>query len=653
MQRTARTTTDNGTGIRGGCVVEDHRVGAFFTNVQVRIPPGRDVRQVAQLALDHVGEQLIGEGFRLAKDGEAADREFILLWGAGWVSLYDQYAEDQGETNGEWARFLSEVIETETISILVHDSDVLDLALFVGGKQHDHYDSNPAFSGKKPSTMKPSARAERWSRVLAPGHDAKELEAVFTCRDTFAEAALAHLAPALGIEHDRIAIGFNYLTRDGEPLPAEGMRVRCRRTKRPSWEKRLTGKPKLGSQWDGVDPSHFPPQPPQTFLEGQAAQLMTETINRGGPGTGLRVEITVESAARSVALDRIEIVRTLPGRHEVSRHPAPLVLVDGGRLVAELPDLELLPGAPPGLDFDGAPTEAFLDVTHAGRLHVNIHGKAVRAGAARVAVTFVPLGNPRGEYRTELDALTTPLSSYLLVLLDASAAASKDHAKDHAIELLDALRPVWPKGTWTAFASDRRLEVGDQIDARGALSDKKVWSALTKALRAMKSRITASCEIARRGGNPMGAGFELDLGRSLAALVVALPANLVAAETVASIVTPIVDGWAREGLVTQAVLARWDAGVYGTTPYESVVGIHGDDAADRAWAERWIRGIGPGALWLGRAIRARAGDVALDGTVALGGSMRIPVEDVGLVERVLEALLPTADQFHEYLQQKR
>ena len=74
--------------------------------------------------------------------------------------------------------------------------------------------------------------------------------------------------------------------------------------------------------------------------------------------------------------------------------------------------------------------------------------------------------------------LTTPSASYLLVVLDEST----DDAKDHAVELLEALRGVWPKGHWHAFASDHRFEVGSQIEVRGALSDKKVWTTLAKPL---------------------------------------------------------------------------------------------------------------------------------------------------------------------------
>jgi hypothetical protein len=136
-------------------------VGAFFTNVQVHVAAGRDPRQVAQLVLDHVGEHLIGEGFRLANDGEDSDRELVIIWGPAWVSFYDQYSEDQSGTATEWARWLSETLDLDALSVLVHDSDVLDLALFAHGKQRDHYDSNPAFSGKKPSTVKPAARADR------------------------------------------------------------------------------------------------------------------------------------------------------------------------------------------------------------------------------------------------------------------------------------------------------------------------------------------------------------------------------------------------------------------------------------------------------------------------------------------------------------
>ena len=632
-------------------------MGAFFTNIQIR---GGDPKRIREVILAELRDAGMHE-----TDGDTFDRELLIVPGPRWTAVYDLRAENQDATATDWARMFSAALATDAFSVLVHDSDVLDLALFASGKKRDHYDSNPGFSGQAPSKVTPAARAAKWEHLLADGHTRDELAAVFEHRGVFAEGALAPLAAALGIEHGLLATGYNYTTHDGDPPPASLVRVRGVLSKRPAWERRLGGPPRFASIWErfGASP---PAVEPQRVLEGQPVHLSAQLTNNGGAATGMRIEIATTGDA--VSLERIEVVISRSGQ-KMARHPAPLVRA-GDLLVADFADVGLMPGAAAGLDTSDAPMCAMMDAHHAGNIHLNVHGRTCRPGRADLAIRCIPLSNPKGAYvapivvevqavrgaplRTGdelhpymLDRLTGDDHTYLLVLFDTPAAEARTHART----LLEALRFVWPKGAWTAFASDKQFEVGDQIEARGGLGDTKVWSALTKAIATVKYRVTATCAPLKSSYDTIeSSGFELQVKRELPTLALSLAKAKVPHDRAAEILIPIIDALARDRAIVQAVLARWKIESLSTdTPYEDVVGIHGGPGtARRDWATRYLRAVGPGQLWLGPALADRAAALPLADVVALGPSRRLTVTDVAATEQILASLLPTRDEYREF-----
>lgn len=632
-------------------------MGSFFTNVHVRIPDGVEPTALADRLRAVVEKRIADEGFAIT-DGPA-DREILIAPAGRWLAFYDARTEDQDDTVEVWARALSQALETEAFSVLVHDSDVLALALFAHGKQRDRFDSNPGFSGKKPSKVTAEARAAKWASIVAPGHDAAELAATFASKHVFAEAALTLLAPAIGAKLDALRTGYNYLTRDGE-VPPNVVRVRAKFAERPPWEQRLSGPPLLASQWEqfGMKP---PAQEPQRVLVGRELRVSAIVKNRGGAARGLRIAIELSSECGE--LTQVEAVISKPGRFEMDRHTAQLVRVDG-RWVAEIPDALLQPGFggdPSALV--GAPMDAMMDAHHAGQIYVNILGTARHAGRATLAVEVVPLANPAGSHVErvvvevtsprgvplrasdelhphELDRLTGDTHSYLLVLLDAPI----DRIKAHALALLASVRSLWPKGQWHAFASDERYEVGDELQPKGA----NAWPVLEKAIRATKGRVTATLAPRSSYDTTEACGFEVNVREELGAIAIWLARDRTDQPAVERALTAAVDAIAHEGALVQATLARWQIDGGGvTTPYEDVVRIHGDHTATRGWATTWLRAIGRGQLWLGHALHNRVA-AALSDIVELGPAIRIPVTDVAATEALLASLLPTADQSHEY-----
>ena len=364
-------------------------MGSFFTNLQIRTTSAERVRDV-------VAARLHADGLRDAAPGEAADREVLIVPADGgqWVAMFDERAEDQDATIVEWARELSKALETDAFSVLVHDSDVLQLALFASGEERDRYDSNPSFSGRKPSKLKPAARAEKWAHLLAAGQPAKALAAVFSHRGTFAERGLAALATALGIEHASLGTGYRYLTKDGE-VPVRAVRIRLAYVRRPAWERRADGPPQFISQW-AVHGQEEPATPPVRVRTGDDFRAHAIAVNSGGAARGVRVEIACDG---TTAVPRsVEVVVVLPGRLQMKRHGKTLAGTRS-RVAAEVPDVELQSGKPAALPpVAGAPMQAVHDVMNAGKVHLNIVGVTTGVGPTTLTITLTPTANPAGAY---------------------------------------------------------------------------------------------------------------------------------------------------------------------------------------------------------------------------------------------------------------
>jgi hypothetical protein len=98
-----------------------------------------------------------------------------------------------------------------------------------------------------------------------------------------------------------------------------------------------------------------------------------------------------------------------------------------------------------------------------------------------------------------------------------------------------------------------------------------------------------------------------------------------------------IDAAFASGGVIQALLVRWGQHVgLESTPYELACGVHGQCTLERAWVERFVRGVGPGTVWLGPALGARVGSPE---------GLRIEVTDVAAAEARLQELLPSAEDW--------
>ena len=107
-------------------------MGAFFTNIQIRRGP-----DVSAGTIERILDSMAGAaGMERCLGDQPADRTIVVRGGPGdWVSVYDEATEGQDtKLLDGLAKALSQGTNTHAVAVLVHDSDVLRLALFENGK---------------------------------------------------------------------------------------------------------------------------------------------------------------------------------------------------------------------------------------------------------------------------------------------------------------------------------------------------------------------------------------------------------------------------------------------------------------------------------------------------------------------------------------
>lgn len=200
-------------------------MGMFCTNVQLRRGPDTSLEMIAKVLDAFVAERGMVRG---DPDANAYDRTIVVRAGEGdWISIYDEDTEDQRVTNlYELAAVLSRLTHSTAVSILVHDSSVVLLGLFVEGEMVDEYNSDPRhMDGSLPPEMAATeeqvaaaaGQAARWKHILVPGATPEQLERVWREDTWMAERQLARVAELLGCSMDRVCVGLNYFEFDEVP----------------------------------------------------------------------------------------------------------------------------------------------------------------------------------------------------------------------------------------------------------------------------------------------------------------------------------------------------------------------------------------------------------------------------------------------------
>lgn len=214
-------------------------MGSFFVNVQARARSADSPTTIAEAIAADAREA----GWIEADEG-GCDREVLVgPTRDGWVTVYDELAEMQNEEVVDGlARAVSAATGEPAVAVLMHDSDVLQLRRFDGGRRVDVYDSNPSYFEEVPGVDGPQGDPARWADLLGSG-TVDELRQAWSATPVFAEEILADLAPRFGWS-DSALLGYRYAIAEEEGI-AEFRRLRFRRPVEAEVETEPEGPPDL------------------------------------------------------------------------------------------------------------------------------------------------------------------------------------------------------------------------------------------------------------------------------------------------------------------------------------------------------------------------------------------------------------------------
>ncbi len=654
-------------------------MGASFTNLQVQVGPGGGDAEVA--AVREAVRAALSVDFVEAGPDEEAERTAVIAPPLrGWISVYDEELDRQAEEPlVDLARALS--ARHRVVSLLVHDSDVVDARLFEAGDVLDHYVSDPDFF-EMPRSARAAVkgRPEAWVPVLAPGVPARALGQAFRLRPTFAEEIVAAMAPLLGWDADRARATYRHVAE----LPGSDIfpRIRLRARDRP---KTASAPPsfELGG-WN----------PACELALGEPLVNLGFTVQNVGLGArGLVVVAGGEAMTqRLVRLTEATLAtRHGAGAEGIRRASAPFAAVPerDDLLAARFPDFEV-PAAP------AVPTAAASRAFEEGlsrQVFVSVVGEVLTAGQGALHLSALPLANPPGgtaqvtqltirpaarrtlRARPELVAQLRALEdeavlSLLVTLADAGPAACA--AAAHAIAEWSA-RVLPPRESWDITSAEPSLGVRPRRQKLKAsdVGHGPRWERLVASLPSlsvMTGQRSAPPDPASllRGGHPFlqSAGFTIQRGSLMYAeaeplLVLGLwrpGGDDAARQHLASIADALVTAGA-----LQAFVARWAWAPFfstDTTPYELGAGIPGQTTTTRAWCVRWLRAVTP-LVWLGPQLRAHLDEAALAKAADLapcGAGLRVTLhagQTLDALEQALAPALPGHDDWAQASQAMR
>jgi hypothetical protein len=167
-------------------------MGSFLTNVQVRVEADNAV-QVRRGIISSLREWMESAGYVEIPTAHALEHDRTLLVGPvtshPWITVYDSASEGQdGVTLPELGAALSAVTGSVAVTILLHDSDTVELMTFESGTRRDESCYQVGRGGNVPA----------WRDLLQTDADIADLRALWTTPVTFAEQLIPRLAVLVG-----------------------------------------------------------------------------------------------------------------------------------------------------------------------------------------------------------------------------------------------------------------------------------------------------------------------------------------------------------------------------------------------------------------------------------------------------------------------
>ncbi len=683
-------------------------MGSFFTNIHVHAGTA-DPQEARRRVLDAVKAFVLQGGFLEAAEGETPDRTVAVgPAGSAWIPVFDEATEDQDTGKlSALAAALSSAAGSAAVCVMVHDSDVLELALFRGGKRADAYVNNPEYFGKASKQVRDAAagKPELWEDLLKPGASVDDLGNAWAEAPLFAEGILMKTAEMLGWSPEHAANGYNYLDKQGPGITLLGFRLK----ERPAHEKKAEGLTafRMASYSPRIEP-----------CAGDLTQIHASVSNSGGGSTG--ISVVVWGPAVTDGLIRPESLSAYTGadvglnaqnasgaaaQKAFSSPKAPFTETateEGPVWKAAFPDFNVPAGVlsafSRGLPEPGQHMKA-MQAMFATQVHVAVETRILKEGSGDVHVGFIPLANAKaGAAVHTMQVMARP--SPRRPLRSTPAAPSLAMAQMEMPSILFAIAVLGPDRKASALAAARAMEKWHGILPPGEAKAYRTFlsvdmgtavkqgtvpfknfasSAKWKAAReAFESCLLFSAQpkVESRPEDFMegrfGHGFSLattyftiNLDKDPALPHLCLWMDLSGlepsvVESARGTLRAVIEDALLAADGVQAFMDRWrwnPGGSAEMTLYETACGIHGQVTPRRSWCTRWLRAVTGDTLWLGPELLAlldsTSGIEACADVSPLGRGARISLRDrsgMDALEKALEKLLPSAEDWMAAMQ---
>ncbi|WP_409304944.1 hypothetical protein [Peribacillus sp. SCS-155] len=180
-------------------------MGSFFTNIQVY---ENDLSKIKQAILNKLSSD-----YKEALPGEDADRVILIKPSTNiWSTIYDQELDSQDlEQLYKLAKDISSELDASTVTILVHDSDALNMCLFDKGQTINNYWNVPDFlSDSLPEykIKKLKGNPLLWKELLLEGYSAKNLKKIWRSPEIWPEDILQESAAYFGFNMEDCFLGY-------------------------------------------------------------------------------------------------------------------------------------------------------------------------------------------------------------------------------------------------------------------------------------------------------------------------------------------------------------------------------------------------------------------------------------------------------------
>jgi hypothetical protein len=650
-------------------------MGEFITNVQIAAG-GRPRAEVRDAVLASVRRFVESQGFVEAAPGEAPDRS-VAIGPAGdepWIAVYDEATEDQDTRKLDaLATTITRDLATSAVSILVHDSDALQVTLFAGGDAVDRRSGKPRKGARKKGDP---AVAKGWTELLRPGAEAASLLTALDGGASELGDPLTHIADALGLDIARCGVGYRYLIA---LEPAGLTRLGFKRIHRPAHETKAEGGPALvPGGW----------QPAVALSIGEPLRLITSVKNNGGASRGLVIVVWGDALTRGLlAVTKAQVsVGRGDRRRTVEVELAPGASAEESLFVARLPDFELPPGLADQMAVVHAEPGQFqraMDAFFEADIEATVVGGVLAAGLGTLHIGYAAFADPEAVIAHTMSIEVTPaprrplhakadVSPHELRALQGSRTlfllAALDGDRGACAEIAAKAMEAWADIVAPDGAGS--YDIVAQLDKTAPLKTGKLKAAgLARSKRWRDHRGTlASCVgfsatlRTRSHEDPRGVGFsgfafstssnphivggELVPYLSLWLDTVELPAPRLEAAT--RLLGGIADEAMKKTSGLQALRGRWGSISFGFsaegTDYERACGVDGTCTSSRSWAARFLRGVTDDTLWIGAELIERLGDLtalrAVAEVTSLGTVVRARLRDPGKMDDLERALLP-------------